>query len=87
MKIILNKKVKEFIMTKKEAAKEIQDVMNYGGHTNILVWKEGRSWKTYSGLNSFSCEDVQEVNGTTFSYQDGDFSIKDVIRFLNEPWQ
>lgn len=70
-------------MTKREMIKEVRDIMvGNSGHTNILVWKEGRSWKTETNINRFSFEDVNEVNGFQEQHCCNEMTLKETKEYL-----
>ena len=49
-------------MTKKQVVKIMRNVMTGAdAHTNIVAWKEGRSWKVETGLNKYNRHDFENV--------------------------
>lgn len=71
-------------MTKKAVAKELQEIMTgVSGHTNAIVWKEGRSWKIETGLNKFDKHDYSE-NAVNYSHCCNELTQKEIIAELNE---
>ena len=72
-------------MTKANMIKEVRDVMTgVSGHTNILVWKKGRSWKTETNISKFSFEDVDNVNGFQLNHCCNEMTLKETENYLKD---
>lgn len=48
-------------MTRKEAVKELKEVLcGESGHTTIRIWKDGRSYRTYTTTGRICIDDIEE---------------------------
>ncbi len=71
-------------MTKREIAKELQEIMTgASGHTNAIVWKEGRSWKIETGLNKFDHRDYG-LDSINYRHCCNEITIQEIIENLTE---
>jgi hypothetical protein len=65
-------------MTKRQAIKEIRDVMaGYSNHKYGMVYKIGRSWEVQTGMSKFDSED-----GTVFYHNCNEITLKEVENWL-----
>ena len=70
-------------MTKREMIKEVRDVMTgNSGHSYIMVWKEGRSWKVETNINKFSSDDFEDDTYFQCRHSCNDMTLKETEGYL-----
>ena len=70
-------------MTKRNVLKEAKEIMTGRSiDTSILIWKEGRSWKTETNFDS---NDHEKNEGIVLRYENNkDYTLKEVSNIIDE---
>lgn len=73
-------------MTKREIIRETKDILcGNSGHTNIIIWKEGRSWRCETGLNRFQKSDFSDES-IQFSHCCNEITLKETKKEIDVAW-
>jgi len=72
-------------MTKREMIRELRDVLvGNCGHSHIAIWKEGRSWKTETGLDRQIWQHVEGCAG--FDHCCNEMTLKETAEYFNDQY-
>jgi len=71
-------------MTKLNVLKEAKEIITGRSYDHsILIWKEGRSWKTESDFDSCDLNECQKNNGIILRYENNkEYTLKEVALLI-----
>lgn len=69
-------------MKKRQIIKITRNVVTgRDAHTDIIIWKEGRSWKCETGMSR-----IDDVDGITFEHECNELTLRETRDMIDEKW-